>query len=852
MSPALLVGGGLGALAIITAGVVTVLIATRPSTPEIPQLPKPQEVLVQVKVNPGAQAEVLKNTEQLVANAPAQGPAVPPGRDLTKVQPADLPKEPAPESARQPIKEEPKPPPQPPPPPSKEPMKEPAKESAPPVKKENTPPVKVAGPGGQLDRETLQKIKEATLYLRVTGPDGSVSQGSGFFGLAPGLVLTNAHVLGMLSPDSRRPARVEIVYRSGLPGERTFQGEILGVDRSSDLAVLRVTGDALPTPLDVRSAKDLTETQTVYIVGYPFGDALGKNVTISTSSVSSLRTDAFGTLRQVQVNGGMHPGNSGGPVVNSSGEVVGVAVSGIRATQINFAVPGDFVHVVVDGRVVGVGLGQAYRAGDRVKLPVRVELLDPLGKATKPAIHVWTGDPGKPRGPSPTAPAALPGDSPVLTVELPYDGKGMARGEIELPPLPPGKVYWHRPSYFNGAGKQFWVSASVFRPTPPVDREPASLVLRHESGQRTIDMDSNATFRLIPPSGKERAFVMNMKTKMGERTQAGAPQGDAVVLLTYQKYNVGISIDGKGPPASARMKRIVSNIGNLSAQLVIDGQGNIKANRADARRVPRDAQEDLLELHGQISDSLEAIALPVPNRLMQPNQKWQSVRRLPILVGSGVEKAVLALTYTYEGTLVLDGRKAALIAIVGQVRGGEGHELRVGGRATGRAAFDLERGQVLTANLTLVVDLNVSVEEQSLRATGTLETRLTRDFSAPVDLSKAREVVRLNGVLAAQDPNDRVQQKSHHKVHMVPMTAGRTYVIDMVDVGNPPAAKFDPFLRLEDPGGMEVAHDDDSGGGLNARIVYLATQTGSYRIICTTFQPGQTGRYLLVVREAGP
>src|SRR5262249_27059246 len=182
--------------------------------------------------------------------------------------------------------------------------------------------------------------------------------------------------------------------------------------------------------------------------------------------------------------------------------------------------------------------------------------------------HVWAGDPGKPRAPSATAPAALPGDSAVQTIELPYDGKGMARGEIELPPLPPGKVYWHRPSYVNGAGKQFWVAASTFRPTPPVAREPATLVLRHESGQRTIDLDSNATFRLIPPSGKERSFVMNMKTKLGERTQAGAPQGNAAVLLTYQKYNLGISIDGKGPPASARMKRIVSNIGNLSAQLV--------------------------------------------------------------------------------------------------------------------------------------------------------------------------------------------------------------------------------------------------------------------------------------------
>jgi S1-C subfamily serine protease len=111
------------------------------------------------------------------------------------------------------------------------------------------------------------------------------------------------------------------------------------------LAVLRVQGDDLPEPLPVRSAKYLAELQKVYVFGFPFGEKLGKNITVSESSVSSLRKyPGRDDLKEVQVNGGMQPGNSGGPVVDTSGHVVGVAVSIIQGTQINFAIPGEHVH----------------------------------------------------------------------------------------------------------------------------------------------------------------------------------------------------------------------------------------------------------------------------------------------------------------------------------------------------------------------------------------------------------------------------------------------------------------------------------------------------------------------------
>src|ERR1043165_4419121 len=161
--------------------------------------------------------------------------------------------------------------------------------------------------GGKPDDATLRSLKDATVYIRVQLPNGRVSQGSGFFALEPGLIFTNARLVGMLEPDSRRPKKVDVTIRSGEANSRTLAAELLGVDGETDLAVLRVVGKDLPTPVKLASAKGLVETQEVFIFGFPFGKQLGNNITVSKTSISSLRKDTNGTVIKVQTNGGMHP-----------------------------------------------------------------------------------------------------------------------------------------------------------------------------------------------------------------------------------------------------------------------------------------------------------------------------------------------------------------------------------------------------------------------------------------------------------------------------------------------------------------------------------------------------------------
>jgi thiol-disulfide isomerase/thioredoxin len=117
------------------------------------------------------------------------------------------------------------------------------------------------------------------------------------------------------------------------------------------------------------------------------------------------------------------------------------------------------------------------------------------------------------------------------------------------------------------------------------------------------------------------------------------------------------------------------------------------------------------------------------------------------------------------------------------------------------------------------------------------------DEKKPED--KPAKAMKLKGKLTEDDPFDTKRLKSHAKSHKVKLAAGKTYRIDCK------SDDFDSYLRLEDSEGNEVAFDDDGGGFPHARIVYKAKKGGLYKLIVTTFKPGDTGAYSVTVAEAG-
>ena len=75
------------------------------------------------------------------------------------------------------------------------------------------------------------------------------------------------------------------------------------------------------------------------------------------------------------------------------------------------------------------------------------------------------------------------------------------------------------------------------------------------------------------------------------------------------------------------------------------------------------------------------------------------------------------------------------------------------------------------------------------------------------------------------------------------MKAGKTYTLDLM------SEDFDSYLRIEDESKFKLADDDDGGGFLNSRIVFTPKEDGTYRLVITSFDGGQTGAYRLTIRE---
>jgi predicted Zn finger-like uncharacterized protein len=593
-------------------------------------------------------------------------------------------------------------------------------------------PANPRGPAkAELDPEVVQKVKGATVYLRVTMPDGNIAQGSGFFGAVPAqaernIILTNAHVVGMLWPDSGKPKSIEAVRNKGTQEEKKFAAELLGLDRSSDLAVLRVSGNDTPPPLEVKSAGSLRETQRVWVAGFPFGERPGREISLSDSSVSSLRRDDNGMLTRLQVNGGMERGNSGGPVVDAYGNVIGVSVSILGGTKLNFAVPGDSVRKMIHGRIAGLTLGQPFVKDGQIRVPATLRLIDPLKRIHSPALEVWTGEPSKRSRPPETAqPATQSGDSPHDRQSLVLRGEE-AQAEIALPPLPPGKVYWIQPQWLGTENKPHWASAHSYDLAAPVELRPALLVLKHETGSRDAVLNTWNNVRLSDPARGEHEWSVTTETHLTETTEAIDKQESANVRMSYRSYNMAVKVDNQMLPADKNLRRIRHDIRSLRATVQLDKNGNPGEHEIDVTQVPQASRNELNGLFAGLQHALDGLTVPLPNKQVVPGETWKGERALPLYYHQGyqTETAGLDMTYTYLGTRQQNGRNEAVVALKGQLQKGAA-SLELAGRAEGIAVVDLANGQVTQASVIAHFDADAS-QTGGYKSHGTSHVRLRR------------------------------------------------------------------------------------------------------------------------------
>ncbi len=178
--------------------------------------------------------------------------------------------------------------------------------------------------------------------------------GSGFVFAPDGLVVTNAHVVEG-APD------VSVV----LPDGRTCDASVIGSDSDTDLAVLKISALDLHV-VSFGDTRRLRAGQIVVAIGNPFGFQHTVTTGVVSATGRSLRARTGRLMTGlIQTDAALNPGNSGGPLVNTRGEVVGINTAVIVPAQgISFAVSAETARMVVpqllrDGRVrrsyLGIG-----------------------------------------------------------------------------------------------------------------------------------------------------------------------------------------------------------------------------------------------------------------------------------------------------------------------------------------------------------------------------------------------------------------------------------------------------------------------------------------------------------------
>src|SRR5712691_8356004 len=146
-----------------------------------------------------------------------------------------------------------------------------------------------------------------------------------------GGVLTNEHVV-------HGAREVQLVTGAG----KRVSARVERSDATRDLALL-TTDESLP-PLELVPAGDQRQDDAELAFGYPFSDVLQGQATLTRGLVSAVRLDDSGVLR-VQTDAAVNPGNSGGPLVNMQGKVVGLIVSRLKESQgLNFAVASESIQ----------------------------------------------------------------------------------------------------------------------------------------------------------------------------------------------------------------------------------------------------------------------------------------------------------------------------------------------------------------------------------------------------------------------------------------------------------------------------------------------------------------------------
>ncbi len=337
------------------------------------------------------------------------------------------------------------------------------------------------------------------------------SLGSGFIVSPDGYILTNAHVIDDAD---------EVMVK--LTDKRQFKAKVIGSDRRSDVAVIKINAKNLPTVLMGDSSK-LKVGEWVVAIGAPFGFDNSVTAGIVSAKGRSLPDENYVPFIQTDVP--INPGNSGGPLFNLRGQVVGINSQIYSRTGgymgLSFAIPID----------VAMNVANQLRAHGKVsrgRLGVEIQELTPelaasFGLSNANGVLVAAVDKN---GPASKA-GVLPGD-----VILKYDGKPVQNSN-ELPLLVAGTAPGTKVDiqvWRKGARKDLGVVVGELS---------ADTVAQHAPAGRKANR-LGMVLRELTNAEREQLNVdhgLLVESSEGAAAQAGIRRGDVILAINYSEVN---------------------------------------------------------------------------------------------------------------------------------------------------------------------------------------------------------------------------------------------------------------------------------------------------------------------------